>query len=48
MDGVPNACGLLRDSGKPVTGFSTLHLSMLHLSTRLIARRPGVIRDTEG
>jgi hypothetical protein len=42
MDGVPNAYGRFRDSGKPVTGFSTLHLS-----TRLIAPCFSVIRDTE-
>ena len=42
MDGVPNAQGRFRDSGKPVTG-----LSRLHLSTRLVAPRLGVIRDTE-
>jgi len=57
MDGVPNAQGRFRDSGKPVTGrsrlrlsrlrLSRLHLSRLHLSTRLIAPRLGVIRDTE-
>jgi hypothetical protein len=43
MDGVPNARGLLRDSGKPVIG-----LSMLDLSTSLIAPRPRVVRDAEG
>jgi len=47
MDGVPNAQGRFRDSGKPVTGLSRLHLSRLHLSTRLVAPRLGVIRDTE-
>jgi hypothetical protein len=31
MDGVPNACGRFRDSGKPVTG-----LSRPDLSTRLV------------